>query len=135
MFQNKSIESEKATERIAFSIHLFIPAQSTPAAEKASDEAPLEKRARMGDESSLQQLETTPVPPVAEMQSLEMTNIPPQSVGPPSVAPQSVQPFSPPPQEPKSLEESFAHIDMKDLDDDKKRDACMMELISVSIED
>lgn len=89
-----------------------------------------------------------PPPPTAEMQQLEMTAnqsiIQPDTPAPPtpapatpapeSVPPPSNQPFSPNAPPEKSLEEAFAHINFRHLDDDKKRHMCMVNLISADMD-
>jgi len=95
-------------------------------------------------EKSISQLQNDPTPPLettanpgiaSQLAQLDVgpPSVAPASVAPPSVAPPSAHPLSPAAPE-KSLEESFAHINFKHLDDDKKRDSCMMDLISADME-
>merc|ERR1712150_290040 len=115
-----------------------VPEQSTI---NENDNPPEAKRSRLNDISNPLELTDNinmPPPPVPEDNSihlnsknLENTHLEPEN--PMSIAPMSVNPIENENNEPKSLEETFSHISFKDLDDDKKRDGCMMKLIEADM--
>ena len=98
------------------------------------EDEPMEKRARVAQESVEPQIElSVSVNAPVENMSASVNNMTVEQTNMPEQFDVSINPVSPKPMETKDAETTFTTINFKHLDDDKKRDPTMVKLIEVSI--